>query len=331
MAGLLQPSRQQPPLQHAFRQGRQSQRGAAILTAMLVVTLAAILTSSLFYRENVAVRSIENRLALSQTRWVERAAIDWAKVILRSDPANYDHMSDVWGTPVVETQLDETVTGGARVGDRSREAFLAGAVTDAQSRFNVRSLVDANGSPVQLQLDAMRKLMGLLGQPESLVDQVLARLLQSRSTTLDGRTVPATALPLMQFGDLRDLPGFGNDTMQILQPHVTVLPEPTMVNANTATAEVIAAIIPDLSLGAAKAFVQQRDRSALITDADIKSRLGSGSTSDASLKLLSVNTKYFLVHGVIRYDRVESQTETLVLRGSSGPRGNVQVIWQHRN
>ena len=49
------------------------QAGAAIVTALLVVTLAAVIVSALFYRESVAVRSIENRLAISQTRWVERA------------------------------------------------------------------------------------------------------------------------------------------------------------------------------------------------------------------------------------------------------------------
>ncbi len=62
----------------------QGEAGAAIVTALLVVTLASVIVSALFYRESVAVRSIENRLALSQTRWVERAALDWAKVILRS-------------------------------------------------------------------------------------------------------------------------------------------------------------------------------------------------------------------------------------------------------
>ena len=112
------------------------QHGAAIVTALLVVTLASVIVSALFYRESVAVRSIENRLALSQTRWVERAALDWAKVILRSDMNSWDHVTDVWGTPVVETQLDETVTGGAKIGDSARNAFLAGSVTDARQLFD---------------------------------------------------------------------------------------------------------------------------------------------------------------------------------------------------
>ena len=308
------------------------ERGAAILTALLVVSLAAVIVSALFYRESVAVRSIENRLSLSQTRWVERAALDWAKVILRSDNALFDHPSDVWGTPVVETQLDETVTAGARIGDRSRNAFLAGAVTDAQSRFNVNTLVAPNGQPSTLHMAAMTKLMSLLSLPESLVQQVFARILRSRPVSLDNRQVPAAEIRLIQFGDLRDIPGLDDAVMQKLQPHVTVLPdETTPVNLNTASAEVIAAMIPDLSLGAARTFVSQRERLPATTLAAAKERMGLGEAAQLNPQLLSVNTRFFLVNGLIRYDRVESQTETLLQRLSSGTQGRVQVIWQHRN
>jgi general secretion pathway protein K len=313
----------------AARQG--AQRGAAIVTALLVVTLAAVIVSALFYRESVAVRSIENRLALSQTRWVERAVLDWAKVILSSDPALSDHGTDVWGTPVAETQLDETVTGGAKIGDRSRNAFLAGNVVDAQAKFNVNTLVGSNGQPSKPHMDAMTKLMTLLGLPESLVPQALARILKSRTTTLDNAPVPASEIRLIQFGDLRDIPGFDEAVMQTLQPHVTVLPdETTQVNLNTASAEVIAAMIPELQISAAKTFVSQRERAAMTTLARARDRMGLDTSVQMDSTLLSVNTRFFWVNGMIRYDRVESQTETLVRRDSSGPRGTIQVVWQHR-
>jgi len=309
--------------------GRQS--GAAIVTALLVVTLASVIVSALFYRESVAVRSIENRLALSQTRWVERAALDWAKVILRSDEANVDHASDVWGTPVVETQLDETVTGGAKIGDSARNAFLAGSVVDAQAKFNVNTLVTSSGQPSKLHLDAMTKLMTLLGLPEVLVQQALARILQSQPRTLDKESVPAAQIRLIQFGDLRDVPGFDDAVMQALQPHVTVLPdERTTVNVNTASAEVIAAMIPDAQLSAVKSFVAQRERQVVASLSTAAGRMGLDAAAQLSPVLLSVNTRYFWVNGVIRYDRVESQTQTLIRRDSIGVRGSIQVVWQHR-
>ncbi|MEK9719796.1 MAG: type II secretion system minor pseudopilin GspK, partial [Quisquiliibacterium sp.] len=64
---------------------RRNQEGAAIVTALLIVTLATTVVAGLFVRENVTLRSAENRQALAQSRWIERAAIDWARVILRAD------------------------------------------------------------------------------------------------------------------------------------------------------------------------------------------------------------------------------------------------------
>jgi general secretion pathway protein K len=309
----------------------RAQGGAAIVTALLVVSLAAVVVSALFYRESVSVRSIENRLALSQTRWVERAALDWAKVILRSDPSIYDHVTDVWGTPVVDTQLDETVTGGAKIGDNARNAFLAGSVVDAQSKFNVNTLVQADGQPSKLHVEAMKRLMTALGLPESLVQQAQVRIIRSRPSKLDNQTAAASEIPLIHFGDLRDIPGFDDAVMQALQPHVTVLPDDrTTVNLNTASAEVIAAMLPNAAPSAVKTFVAQRDRLPLTALSSASGRMGLEGNSSIPPSLFSVNTRYFWVYGLIRYDRVESQTETLLRRDSAGARGGIHVVWQHR-
>ncbi|MBA3476789.1 MAG: general secretion pathway protein GspK [Lautropia sp.] len=177
----------------------------------------------------------------------------------------------------------------------------------------------------------MTKLMTLLGLPEVLVQQALARILQSQPRTLDKESVPAAQIRLIQFGDLRDVPGFDDAVMQALQPHVTVLPdERTTVNVNTASAEVIAAMIPDAQLSAVKSFVAQRERQVVASLSTAAGRMGLDAAAQLSPVLLSVNTRYFWVNGVIRYDRVESQTQTLIRRDSIGVRGSIQVVWQHR-
>jgi hypothetical protein len=42
--------------------------------------------------------------------------------------------------------------------------------------------------------------------------------------------------------------------------------------------------------------------------------------------LLSVGSDFFLVRGMVRFGRVESQSEALLYRGAS----RVELIWQHR-
>jgi general secretion pathway protein K len=293
---------------------------------MLVVTLAAVVVSGLFWREHVAVRSIENRLALSQSRWIERAAVDWAKVILRADQraGAVDHLGEPWAVPVVDTRLDETVTAGAKLDEGARKAMLAGQIADAQALFNLNSLVGGNGVASETHVAALRKLLSLVGRPESAADLVVDRVLQSAPRVLEGRIVPPQREPVLRLADLLDIPGVDLVTVKALEPFVTVLPRATTININTASPEVIAAAIPAMELSGARRFVARRERTFYRTLGDVSADIEGQPV--LSPEMLAVGSAYFIVTGVIRYDRVESQSETLLERGSD----RVEVVWQLR-
>lgn len=302
------------------------QRGAAVIVALLVVALTTTIVSGLFLRENVTVRSVENRLALSQTRWIERAALDWARVILRADLAGsggVDHLGEPWAVPVAETRLDETVTAGARLDEVTRPATLSGRMIDAQSMFNLNSLVQSD-QPATPAKATLRRLLLAIGQPEALVDAMRARVLAGQPRVIEGRSVPGAALPLMRIDDLRDVPGVTASTIEALRPFVTVLPIPTPVNVNTAPAEVLAAVIPDLDLAAARRFVARRERTAFRSLDEAASAMDGQPVLAAGL--LSVGSSHFLVRGVIRLDRVEAATEALLARNGQ----KIELLWQHR-
>lgn len=314
------------PPDFARRGRRRGEHGAAIVSALLVVALATSVVAGLFVRENVALRSVENRLALSQTRWIERAALDWAKVILRADAAagsGIDHLGEPWAVPVAETRLDETVTAGARIDGSSRPAALTGQIVDAQSMFNLTSLVQ-DGKPVGPAVAAFRRLQAILGQPERLTDLVLARLLASQPRTVDGKPVPSGVLPLIRLDDLRSIPGIDLATVEALRPFAIVLPAATAVNLNTAPAEVLAALIPELDLPAARRFVVRRERAVFRSLADAGALIESQPVLAPAL--LSVGSSYFLVRGVVRFDRVEASSETLLSRNGQ----KIELLWQQR-
>ena len=303
--------------------GREA--GAAVVTALLIVTLATTVVAGLYVRENVTVRSVENRLALSQTRWIERAALDWAKVILRSDARGgpVDHLGEPWAVPVAETKLDETVTAGAKISDSSRSAMLAGQIIDAQSRLNLASLAQG-GQPVQAQIAAFRKLLGLVDLPESLAESVAARVALSQPRMVDGKPVAAVELPLIRLSDLMALPGFDAAAVERLAPFAIVLPTPTLVNVNTAPAEVIAALVEGLDLAGARRFVAKRERTFFRSLAEASALLEDQPALPPGA--MTVASGYFIVRGVVRFDRVEATTETLLSRNND----RVEIVWQQR-
>ncbi len=314
---------------------RHSQQGVAIVAVMLIVMLATAIVSSLYYRETIAIRSIENRLTLQQTRWVERAVLDWSRVILRADAQNpqtaaVDHLQEVWAVPVADTVLDETVTAGASIksngdGGARNSARLSGGMEDAQAKLNLNNLVNDKGAQSPEHYKAFEKLLQLTGQPLVLAQNLLARQLTSMPITQNNETTAATTPALLTVDDLKTVKGFNADVIRTLDPFVIFLPRLTTVNINTAPAETLAAVIPDLDLASARRFVSNRERTFYRDLAAAGTAMGNSTTLPTTM--LDVKTAHFLVKGILKFDRVEASTETLLYRLSAR---QVDVVWQRR-
>jgi general secretion pathway protein K len=308
---------------------------------LLTVALATLMVSGLFLREHVTVRSVENRLALTQTRWVERAAVDWSKVILAADlrTGEFDHLGEPWAVPVEETRLDETVTAGARIDDDTRAATLSGSMQDAQGRLNLNNLIttlgeEAAGSPTvdAAQREIFENLLDLLGLPTSLATTLAARLLAAapappNPTAIDQEPAFEVALPLLRIGDLQTVRGFDAEIIETLEPFVTLLPARTLINVNTAEPEVLAAAVEVLDIGSARQLANTREKKPFRTISEFIAAINPPpEAGQVKQDLLDIKTDYFLVKGLIRFGRVESFSETLLERQDR----RVNVIWQRR-
>jgi len=126
------------------------------------------------------------------------------------------------------------------------------------------------------------------------------------------------------------VPGFDVAMVSRLEPFLTLspmlqgAPAATQVNLNTAAAEVIAAVVPDLDLAVVKRFVARRER-IFFRDLSEAAQQMDGQPVLPPL-LLTTGTSYFLLRGVVRFDRVEVASETLLVRSS----GKVEIVWQQR-
>ncbi len=125
--------------------------------------------------------------------------------------------------------------------------------------------------------------------------------------------------PLMMTGvdSLLDVDGVTPEMVARLRPFVTVLPTTTPVNMNTAPAEVIAALIPGMSVSSAQALVSRRETVFFRNVADVQLALrGAGAPPNVTLdsSLVDVNSSYFIVHGRIQHERAEVDRTSLVYR-----------------
>ena len=339
---------------------RAQQRGAAIISALLVVALSAILVSGMLWRQQVQIRRIENQRLLSQAQWVARGALDWTRLILRSEgdtSAGITYLGGLWGVPIAKTRLSDFLgqIGEVRA-EQGAETYLSGSIEDAQSKFNLRNLVSSPApGVVQLnttQITAYQRLLVSLGVNSQLAKttalQVRASLAQSatRFQTVTSTAASTTAATNVQGGatggsftnkpgiddeddeggapllmtsvdSLLDIPGYTPEAVAQLRAFVTVLPTVTAINMNTASAEVIAAIVPEMNLSSAQAFVARRQTVFFHNLGDVQLALtASGvqgvATSDPTL--MDVNSSYFLIHGRVQHERAEVDRTTLVYR-----------------
>lgn len=298
------------------------ERGVAVITALLLTTLAITLVASLFWQQQVQVRSIENQRLQLQKQWILRGALDWARLILREDARTTsvnDNLDEPWSVPLAETRLDQYVENGNP--DDASDATLSGGITDAQARFNLTNLCPA-GSIAPNEVAAFARLLANLRLDPALAQATANTMAAAKKPGADSTGTPRQPMQIAHVEDLLAVPGFSAEMLGILKDFVAVLPGSTKVNVNTAPIEVLAARIEGLSLTDAAALAASRKQAHFRNLPDFIQRF-PGKPLAAAQDTLSVETGYFFVNGKVRLNRASLELQSLIKR--SGP--NPEVIW----
>ncbi|MHA4868982.1 type II secretion system minor pseudopilin GspK [Duganella sp. PWIR1] len=312
------------------------QQGVAVVTALLLTTLAVTIVTSLFWQQQVQVRSMENQRLQLQTRWILRGALDLSRLILNqdlSDSLQVTQLNGVWATPLEETRLDDYVERERMQGENF-DATLSGRMTDAQGRYNLANLA-ASGQPVAAEVEVFERLLTNLRLDSGLavaVAELVKNATPPASRPPDGTqpvattTTTATNQPigLVRVEDLLAVSGFTPQAIEQLRDYVIILPESgTKLNVNTAPAELLSALVPNLSLSDAAALVNSRKTAWYL------SATGFTGQSQMSGKTITagwdVRSNYFLAYSRVRLDRATLETQALLKRAPTQP--ITSVVW----
>lgn len=301
------------------------QQGVAIITALLLSTLAVTIVASLFWLQQVQVRSMENQRLQLQTRWILRGALDLSRLVLNEDlihSRNYTQLNGVWATPLEETRLDDYVER-ERLQGESFNATLLGRMTDAQARYNLGNL--ANGmQPNPDEVEVFGRLLSNLNLDSGLAQQVAAMVAQAGTPSPPQTSSGNQTMGLVRVEDLLAVSGFTPEAIDKLRDYVIVLPEgaKSEVNVNTAPAEVLSALVPGLSLSDAAALVSARKTSFYL---DISGFTRQPQVTGKPMKAkMGVRSDYFLAYSRVKLDRATLETQALLKRGSGVP---TRVLW----
>ena len=290
----------------------RQQRGAALLTAMIIVVLIVTLASSMVWQQWRAVQVEVAERARSQSAWILAGALDWARLILREDArGDVDHLGEPWAVPLAEARLSTFLAADANNTDDGPEAFLSGSITDAQGRYNVTNLVDrAKGTIELLELAAFERLCQNVGVDTS-VASLVANGLRDALAPAGSAVANAPLLPQ----SVAQLSWLGVDAASLdkLAPYIVVLPVVTTVNVNTASSEVLVAVIKGNDHATAERLLQVRQRTPFKSLAEFEAQVPALLPQTARL---SVNSRFFEVRGRLRLSDRVLEESSLVQRVS---------------
>ncbi|MDB5945159.1 MAG: gspK [Ramlibacter sp.] len=306
------------------------QGGAALLMAMLTVTLVATFAAAAMWQQWRSIEVEQAERTRVQSGWILTGALDWVRLILREDNTSADYLSEPWAVPLEEARLSTFLAaeqGVATVssGEDTMDAFLSGEIIDLQSFLNVNNLVEGGVTSTSGMLSFTR-LFEVLGLPPAQLATLAENLRFASDTSADNQSSPMAPLLPQRVEQLVWL-GLTPQTAAALQPYVTLLPPQqakTPVNLNTAKAEVIYASVPGLSMADAQRLVAARDR-APFRSVDDARQLVTG-LDPAAFAGVGVASGFFESRGRLRLGQMVVEERSLLQRVAS----NVRALQRER-
>ena len=264
---------------------RTRQQGVAVVLAMGVVALAAIAAAAMLASQSTWSRHAELSAEHAQAQALVHAGVDWSRALLYDDRrmSSVDHLGEPWAMRLPPVPVDN--------------GELAGQINDQQAAFNLNN-VFSGGKQSPPQVLQLRRLLQILGLPDALADAYVAA----------GR-------PLIDPAELALIPGFDAARRARLRPFVTALPRFTAVNVNTASPEVLAAVIEGLDLDAARELVAQRERAYFRNRAEFLAQLPPGAVAGNDL---ATSSEFFLANVRVTIGVAQARGSALLQRASSG-------------
>ncbi|MGD8709391.1 MAG: type II secretion system minor pseudopilin GspK [Ectothiorhodospiraceae bacterium] len=313
------------------RNARQS--GIALITALLVLAIAAIAAAQMLSSQHLDIRRSQNVLARDQA-WVyalsaEEVAID----ILAGDRQDndIDGPGDIWAQqlpPIMEDTAQITLE-----------------IEDLQGRYNLNNLATQQEGLREQEGDRFRRLLQTV-YPQAAPDVEAAVAdwvdadIEPRFpggaeddvyTRLDPPYRPANRL-MESASELRLVQGMGPQTQgeqsayEAIRPYVTALPATDLaINVNTASAAVLRSLADSIEPGDAKAAVEARGDKGWEDVQSFMNEQTAFADTDISPQTLTVSSAYFLAHATVTLDRARIDLFSVIHRPKDGP---IKVLYR---
>ncbi|MCW8924641.1 MAG: type II secretion system minor pseudopilin GspK [Xanthomonadales bacterium] len=290
------------------------ERGVALITAVLVVAIAAIIGTSMMSRQNFDTQRTTNIIHRDQAVAYALGAEHWAGAELSRDALNndYDHLAENWAYELPPLPID----GG----------YISGRLQDLQGRFNLNSVLDPIQAErlvrlcqsINVEPDFIPALQDWIDEDTELRDNGA----EDESYTLLDPPYRAANRHLADTSELLLVRGVSVEDYNSLIFFVSALPENSPINVNTASARLIQSLAPDIAAPDVERIIALRaDSPYQKVDTFVEDRAFAG--KELSESFLGVSSSYFLLTADVVLGDASFTLQSVLRRA---PEGRITVM-----
>ena len=305
---------------------RRRPRGIALITAMLVMAIAAIAAAAVLVSAQMAIRRAGNLMDGEKAWWYANGLESWVRAVLkRDDVPAHDGLEEIWAQPVDYLPVDQGV--------------LRGKIEDLQGRFNLNNFYTITNT---VNPDMLGQWQRLFGEIEGLDASQAPAIAEAITDWIDPNSIPIGSggaedteytsldLPYRAANQLMKSPtellavkGMTPEIYQLLAPYVTALPLdlkaapvlPTRININTASEQVLMSLSTGMTANASKLgqWLEERKKKPVDTVAE-----KSDTFPPDTEKFTDTKSQFFLMTGEAFIGSGRVRLYSVLMRPSPG-------------
>lgn len=289
------------------------QRGAALIIVLGLVALISTWAIDALYEDSIALHRAENSNNALRAEQASQSALILIAKILNDDlkESQTDDLNETWAQSAEAFPIDDGI--------------VQGVIVDTNRMFNLNDLVDKNGIAKPGFETNIKTLFTQLELDASLVDALIDWMDRDSQThgsngaedsSYFDRDYHVKNARLDRWHELLLIRGFDAGIVAQLEPYCIVREVPssdiTPVNINTASAQLLMALAPNMTISDAETFIGERPF------ASVQSALQNRPwASGINQTYLSVISDLFMVRTQASFGRANLR-ETFMLRRQSG-------------
>ena len=290
--------------------------GIALISALILIAIATSITTIIFKNQQSKINKINLQRINLQATQIYEGAVDWIKLILDEDLkfSETDTLDEPWTLKLEKIDI-KNFTEDISLQSEFSNAHINGYLIDAERIFNITNLILGDSKRKKFYKKGFENLLDQFSNLEqSQIEKVLLNI-EAFSVNSDKFNFNA------QKEDLINISKIDSINFAKINQLIIFLPVTSKNNINTMDQLMIKNLC-SIDQTDVEEIIRARTVSPFKNKSDLSKRVNSIQGNDC-VNFLKVSSNYFIVHGLVKIDKVIFNGSSLLDRTS----GKTRLLW----